>query len=594
MEVDSPDYEYTITKDGKSVEVTSISANDVILYAKSLDGEVYTLNVTSKPIKGKVTQINGDYETVEIAGEEYSLDKECLKRITETDGRTFEVGTEGTFYADMFGRIVFANVLEEESIPYAYIVSGGIDEATETGYLVAYAPSNTATAAKTYYMAKKVKVNGGSKSPTETLGILKSAAGNSNKEMDKAEEVYKGKKPSFSGEYAQLVKMDIDSSGKVSEIITLSDDTLDDNGNIVQDIVNKDSQKLIRYRSLEEYVYTSSSFKESVESTKTIFKTNSSTTVLFVPMNRERDEFSKKTVSSAFSTSEKYYVEAYDVNEENVAKLVVMYGSDGKITPVSKSTDFSVVASEARPYYDIESGETTSRFSVYKGSTLTPAEWTTYNATEFADVEVGDVIQFAYDNDKLAQDRVNNIKFADIARVLDDENASILYDWTQEQTPDETNNYQSYVFDYRFKMLDSVTKKPIWSDSLNAYKDETYTTTSLGTVEYLRAYVANVSQVLIDSKELVVTKHGFTQNENGEWELPLSSDRDKNETVKISSSTKIIRMDESRKELSRYVQGTETDLQYTDIRDAQNYGTDCSKILVCSLRGTAKLIVIYE
>ena len=41
--------------------------------------------------------------------------------------------------------------------------------------------------------------------------------------------------------------------------------------------------------------------------------------------------------------------------------------------------------------------------------------WTTYDRTEFADVQVGDVIQFAYDSDQLAQGRINNIKFADIA-----------------------------------------------------------------------------------------------------------------------------------------------------------------------------------
>ena len=53
-------------------------------------------------------------------------------------------------------------------------------------------------------------------------------------------------------------------------------------------------------------------------------------------------------------------------------------------------------------------------------------------------------------------------------------------------------------------------------------------------------------------------------------------------------------MEDSRDEFSPYAQDTETNLTYLDLKAAQNYGADCSKILVCSLRGSARLIVIYE
>ena len=39
---------------------------------------------------------------------------------------------------------------------------------------------------------------------------------------------------------------------------------------------------------------------------------------------------------------------------------------------------------------------------------------------------------------------------------------------------------------------------------------------------------------------------------------------------------------------------TTTDLSINDLKDAKNYGEDCSKVLVCSSKGTAKLIVIYN
>lgn len=585
---DSSDYSYTLIRDGKSVEVTAVSANDVILYAKSLDGKLYTMYATSKPVTGTVDSIMGNFESIEISGTEYEIGSSCLSYI-ESEGRTLAIGSTGAFYVDMYGTIVFATIEEEETIPYAYILSAGIDPATETGYISAYAPQKSSSSAKTYYMNSKVKVNNITMGAYEVVSTLTSAAASSNKDADIASQIYGSKTPTFDS-LSQLVKMEIDSSGKVSEIITLSEDKSDGEGNVTQGVINEDPSKLVRYRSIGKYYYAANNFRESSTSSTPVFTTDSSTTVLYIPMNRsDKDDYSKKTVSSAFSTSESYFVEAYDVNEEKVAGLVVLYGSDGKLTPVSRTTDFSIVAKVPNAYYDSSSGVTTQKLSVFKGATVTPTDWTTYDSTEFADACVGDVIQFAYDNDKLAQGRVDNIKFADIARVLDDSDASVLYDWTEEQTPDATNNYQSYVFDYRFKSVGS-DKLPKWDETTGSYKDETYTTTTLGTIPYLRAYMANVSQVLVDAKKLYVTKNGFTRDANGEWKL----DDSEYEEVAISSTTKIIRMDDSRKELSRYVDGTETDLAYTDIRDAKNYGTDCAKILVCSLRGTAKLIVIYE
>ena len=66
------------------------------------------------------------------------------------------------------------------------------------------------------------------------------------------------------------------------------------------------------------------------------------------------------------------------------------------------------------------------------------------------------------------------------------------------------------------------------------------------------------------------------------------------EEITINASTKIVRMDEDRDEISRYVDNTTTDLSINDLKDAKNYGEDCSKVLVCSSKGTAKLIVIYN
>ena len=192
---------------------------------------------------------------------------------------------------------------------------------------------------------------------------------------------------------------------------------------------------------------------------------------------------------------------------------------------------------------------------------------------------VGDVIQFAYDSDNLAQGRINNIKFEDVKEVLDgkiynDE----MYNWEETQTPSEDNNNQSFKFDYRFK-------RPGTTD------DETYTSSTLGTVPNSRAVIFNVSQVLTDENKIYVTKGGFNVGDDG-----IVLNDDDYEEISITSSTRILRMEKSQNEyrVTPYVADTTSNLTINDLKDAKNYGMDCSKILVFMSKGNAKMIMIYD
>ena len=80
-----------------------------------------------------------------------------------------------------------------------------------------------------------------------------------------------------------------------------------------------------------------------------------------------------------------------------------------------------------------------------------------------------------------------------------------------------------------------------------------------------------------------MTKTGF-ENVDGTYTLDDSD----YEEITVNASTKIVRMDEDRDEISRYVDNTTTDLSINDLKDAKNYGEECSKVLVCSSKGTAK------
>lgn len=560
-------YTYTITKDGSEIAVTSIKANDVILYATSLDKSMYTLLVSSESVKGSVSSINTNSGQLTISNTAYNIGDTFETYIKEKDGRELKVGVSGTFYTDSFGTLVFGTLDAATVVPYAYIADAYVDydEGGKT-YITAFLSSSTSTAAS-YQLDDKVKLNGSSVKAELVVDRLAESAAYSNNDSDYAEDIYGAGKEPENLTYSQPARITV-KDNKVTEIITLTSEEAQTS--------NDDAEQLVLCKELNQYTYSSNSFTKDG---KSAFSVNSSTIVITVPSDRKTKKlYTKKALSSIFTSGDSYYVEAYDVNSSKIAGLVIVYGNDGSLTRVKKDTDFSVVASLPESVYSEVKDDTVLQFNVFAGSSNTAKSWTTYDSKEFASVQVGDVVQFAYDSDNLAQGRINCITMEDITEILDGGEADgQKFNWAVTQTPDEDNNYQKYKFDYRFKQ--SGTED-----------DEIYYSTSLGSIPYSRACMYNVSQVLVDDKKLYVTKDGFTADDDGIYVLDDSD----YEEITITSSTKILRMEDDREEISRYAADTTTDMSISDLRDAKNYGVDCSKILVCSLKGTAKLIVVYN
>lgn len=567
LDPQAADYTYTITKDNAQVPVTSISANDVILYAKSLDGSVYSLLVSKNSVKGTITSINSNGSQMTIEGNTYDVSEKCASYIEEKDGKTLKAGVSGTFYLDALGTAVFGTLEQTAVAPYAYITNAFIDR-DEGGkaYITMYA-SNMTGSASSYPVKDKVKFNGSSIKSELIVDRLHQSADFSNDDVNFADKIYgAGKTPLLTG-YSQPARVAL-KDGVVTEIITLESDEVQTQ--------NDDKEKLVRCKDLDGYTYSSNSFTQNG---KSAFSVNSSTIVLYIPSDRtQKDKYAKKTVASAFTSGDTYYVEAYDINSSKIAGLVIYYGNDGSLTPVKKDTNFSIVSTLPESTYNEDTDGSALKLDVFTGTNIAKT-WTTYDNIEFADAAVGDVIQFAYDSDQLAQGRVNNIRFADIAEVLD---GAVYngqrFNWQEEQEPTEENNYQSYRFDYRFKKAGTAD-------------DEVYNSSTLGTVPYSRACMYNVSQVLLDEKKLYVTQGGFEDTEDGSAQ---QIDDSSYEEITITSSTKILRMEDDREEISKYAVDTTTEMSINDLKDAKNYGADCSKILVCSSKGAAKLIVVYN
>lgn len=568
LDPQSAEYTYTITKNGAEIPVTSIAANDTILYAKSLDGSMYSLLVSNKSVKGSISSMNMSANQMTIAGNTYDIGSKCASYIKEKDGKELKAGLSGTFYIDALGTVVFGTLDQTTVSPYAYIADAFLDfDEGGKAYMTVYAPGTSASSALSYAIKDRVKFNGSTTDADSAIEKLKTSSAFAGDESAFADKIYgAGKTPNITP-YSQPARITI-KNNEITEIVVLKSDEIQSQ--------NDDKEQIVKCKDISQYTYSSNSFSQNG---KTAFSVNSNTTVLYVPADRtEKKKYAKKTVSSAFTSGDAYYVEAYDINSSKIAGLVILYGNDGTLTNIKKDTDFSIVASLPETVYNEEKDETVEKFDVFAGASNTVKSWTTYDAKEFSNVQVGDVIQFAYDSDNLIQGRVNNISFSDIASVLDGQtNNDQKFNWREELTPSESNNYQKYKFDYRFKRAGTEN-------------DEIYTSSTMGTVPYSRACMYNVSQVLLEDNKLYVTQDGFYENEDGILQL----DDDDYEEITITSSTKILRMEEDREEISRYAADTTTDLTINDIKDAKNYGADCSKILVCSSKGVAKLIVIYN
>lgn len=603
---------YTIVKNNVQIDTTDLNANDILLYAQSLDEEMYTCEVSTQSVKGKVTSISDVDGEIYIDNVMYKLGDMCRKFIsTNQDGKTLTTGQTGTFYIDKFNTVVYGVIEEEKTKPYAYITNAYASDDNSSYYIAAFIPSKATSGAVNYKLKDKVSINGQKVSDSEAVIRLSHLAedqigdstnyynNNDINNASKRSAIYGSKETKLTSA-AQPVRIELNSANEVTSIVTVTNeaDAYNEDGTTAI-TTNEDTTKIIRCKDLTQYNYTSSSFTLA---NKSQFQVNSSTTIIYVPGDRTmKSEYAKKSTSS-FTSTEKYYVEAYDINSSKVAGLVILYGKTGSNTAVTKATDYAIVAEQPQTVYDEDNGEDRLSFNVYAGTSSTPRKWTAADADEFEDVEPGDVILFGYDQDRYAQERIDVIRYSDIAEILDGKEVEVademvddeegeeapanthkeIFNW--EEAPDDEDTVQTQKFNYRYPKANTKAN-PFY---------ETYTSATLGTIPYSRACMYNVYQIQEESNKLFVTQGGFAVDDNGEAENTLY-DTDNYEEITISSGTRIIRMDrDGRVKFSPNVEDTDTALTYRDLKAAQNYGSECSKILVCSRAGSIRLIVVFE
>ena len=160
---------------------------------------------------------------------------------------------------------------------------------------------------------------------------------------------------------------------------------------------------------------------------------------------------------------------------------MVLYGNDGTPTSVKKDTNFSIVSTLPESVYNEVKDDSVLQFSVFAGSNTEKRGqlMTVQNLQTCKSVTLSNSLMTAI---SLHKGRINNIKFADIAEVLDGK----TYDG-KNSTGKKNKTRQKIII---IKNTNSITDlKKNGTD-----EDEVYNSTSTGTVPYSKACMYNISQ----------------------------------------------------------------------------------------------------
>lgn len=530
--------EFSLTKNGSEIEPTSISANDVVLYAKTLDGSFTTVKVSNKSVSGSVESLNSSKKTIKINGTDYNYTDYFNSYMTAKENGLPTPGQSIKAYTDDFGTIQWGTVTSSEKYyQYSYIVKSIPDENGNGYYLKVFAPSSrTATSltsstpykVQTFKVAESVKLNGSKVSDASLITALESTAEAGSTDLN------------------QFIRISTNSSNEIDNVITVTDTGKE----------NTDSSKLVKYAPRDTYTVTSTALKLG-NTTKHSLK--SSTPLFVIPHNRaDVDNYAVKASISSNSLKDgiSYSLESYDLNTSKYPAFLAYYPAQGvelsSGVPITIETNFSVVTDDIGE--EVIDSEVAKMISTY--TTATDLSKKRLSDKFSSSVAKGDFVLFGYDSDGYVNTEKICIDYSnDIQPIL---------------TAADTESDWSKIFN--------------WSNisgtgAVSGYKKTTYAMYNvLQTVESENKLY--VSPTLYESEGVFNTNY---------------------EVLNITSSTKIVRYDKDEDEFTPYAVGTDTLLTINDILDAELFGTGCSKIAVGAFHNTSssspptiEFIVIYD
>ncbi len=566
LDPDSVTYTVSITNSsGAQVSPTSLKANDVLLVAQSDDASVRTVKVCSSPVTGKITATSSANGSITINSKDYIISdyaKEYFK--PENANIKTETGSQGTFYIDSYGEIVYGvqTATTQSTSPYVYIIRAVNDADAETGTITAYVPS--ASAVKTYTLKNKVKYNGMTKSYSEAIDELK----NNIYEADNVtplsslpnvavpdyvtNKVYGSSLPNLSNA-CQVARITINGT-EVEEIMVAEPSVYPSYTNAT----TEDTMAIVPYAALAKRKYSSNSFRDVEEPIDSgDFYVNSSTTFIYVPQDRTKNnEYAKRSISS-FKTGNQYWVQPYNVNDSKIAELVVLYGKETQTTNVKNDTQIYLLAQDHSTV--VENDEQVYQVSYYANSDEMKEKSASvsenlvgsvedYTPVDISDIKMGDFFRAGTDSTTGLVNAEHALKYDDVKSAIASGCNFNGLTWYSNTT------------------------------SNNSYSD---------------IIVVNVIEVLNDNGKysLRVTSDGFVDD-------ALPEDNEK--LISVDSAV-IYRISDEGSKVTPFLEGSDTErITPDELREAKYERTSASKIAIYRYTGTLgntkqpKMIFIYE
>ncbi len=329
LDPDDKDIKFTMTKSGQIITLSDLNEWDVLSVAKSQDGTILSIEVSSNKITGKVEEIEGDKRT--IAGQQYEIAKNYKDDI--------KLGDEGTFYLDVEGKIAAVDTAATLSSNYAYVV----DAALSTGFdtvleIKLFTKDGEVVVIKS---GEKITLNGTSgKTPAEVLEKLQDGSGNV---------------------VPQLITFEKNGKGEISQLSTAKD--LSGSGALDKNHFAMNAKGELTYKAASKKLGS--------------YNITADTLVFNIPAGEtDPTEYGMEKATDFFNDNEPYDVLIFDVSEDFTARVIIVTSStasasvEAPIAVIDQIAEISNANNEiVQKLYAYQNGERVS-FETESGNML--------------------------------------------------------------------------------------------------------------------------------------------------------------------------------------------------------------------------------
>lgn len=338
--------EYRLTKGLEAITPADLKEFDVLSVSASLDKELYNIEVSNKTVEGKVT--GKDSKHIIIDGEKYKVAANYTDEIS--------IGTEGTFYLDIDGKIAAVDSTSLVSSNYGYLTRAffSADTDRKATFRIFSKDGKDLTLEGT----SKIKVNGKSGvSAEEAVASLNIEDGSTT---------------------AQLVTYTVNSDGKLSAINTAFDNTASGGADESQFTKNA--------------VLSDAKFSKSLSKLGNV-RINENTVIFDI--SEDSEEFAIRDMN-VFEDGQKYNAVVYDMQEDYTARAIVVTNAN-----FNAAADSSIaVVKEVIKASNSDDEQTDMLIALVDGKEVSIlAEDENVLKKSESPLEEGDIIQFKTNSD---------------------------------------------------------------------------------------------------------------------------------------------------------------------------------------------------